>query len=148
MKKVILFVSAIVLTSGLMFANTADAKGFGQGNCSALGLGVNLNQMLDEKASILGMSTQDLKTSMQTKTICQIVQEKNITLTSFHDQLEVKAAALLQQKVASGTITQAQADQLLQKMKDRHDNIEKNGCPEKGSQKQGKRMGKKMGFRK
>lgn len=148
MKKSILFtLAAVVLVSGFLFANSADAKGLGkgQGGSCALGLGVNLNQMLDEKANILGMSTADLQTAMKSgKTICQIVQEKNMSLSSFHDQLEAKAKLILDEKVKVGNITQTQADQLLQKMKDRHDNIEKNGCPTKTV----KQMGRRMGFRK
>jgi Protein of unknown function (DUF2680) len=85
-----------------------------------LGFGFNADwnaQMQTAVAQALGMTLDELNAQLDAgKTIVQIAQSKNIDLTKLHDAIQAAHEAIIQQAVKDGTLTQAQADWMLQRM--------------------------------
>ena len=84
------------------------------------GLGLNVDwrtQMQTAVAKSLGMSLDDLNAQLRAgKSIAQIAQSKNISLTKLHDDVQAAHKALIQQAVKDGKLTQAQADAMLSRL--------------------------------
>ena|GEM_PF-2181229 len=96
-----------------------DGKGFGPGPGPMKG-GCGIGPLHDQVASLLGMSVTDLQAARQSgKSLAEIAADKGIsrdTLVSGMLKLHQDAVAA---RVADGTLTQAQADQMLASMKTR-----------------------------
>jgi uncharacterized protein YidB (DUF937 family) len=72
---------------------------------------VGRGHKLDDVASILGLTTDELRTQLQGgKTLGQIAQDKGISADDLVSQMVAKLTERLNQAVADGRITQAQAD--------------------------------------
>ncbi|MCL5774646.1 MAG: hypothetical protein M1333_00375 [Patescibacteria group bacterium] len=128
MKKIIALsaVAAVGLTGLVLFSNVAKAQSFGWGRHQntnrMIGIGINGNNTLQARAQALGMSQQDLQNELNSgKTMADILQEKNLTLDQFHQQMEDQTRAYLQSLVSQGQITQIQADQRMQFIEQMHD---------------------------
>lgn len=68
-------------------------------------------------ASALGMTVEDLESARQDgKSTADLIEEKGLTQEEFQAALQSAYAAAIQQAVADGVITQAQADLLLENM--------------------------------
>ena len=84
------------------------------------GLGLNVDwrtQMQTAVAKSLGMSLDDLNAQLRAgKSIAQIAQSKNISLTKLHDDVQAAHKALIQQAVKDGKLTQTQADAMLSRL--------------------------------
>jgi hypothetical protein len=50
------------------------------------------------------------------KTIAQIAESKNVSLTQLHDAVQAAHKAIIQQAVKDGKLTQAQADWMIQRI--------------------------------
>ncbi len=75
---------------------------------------------LQETADLLGMSLTDLQAKLDSGTpLYKIMAEKGWTYTKLQDKKQADAEARLKDMVASGFLTQEQADQFLAKMKER-----------------------------
>ncbi|MEW6477774.1 MAG: hypothetical protein AB1679_36475 [Actinomycetota bacterium] len=75
---------------------------------------------LDAAAQALGMTVQDLRTALRGgKTVAAIAQEKGVAVSTVVDALVADLKAHLDEHVASGRNTQAEADQLLAKARTR-----------------------------
>lgn len=117
----------------------ARAQGFGP----MMG-GARIGPLDDKVASLLGMSVADLRTARQSgKSLAEIAADKGIsrdTLVSGMLQLHQDAVAA---RVADGTLTQAQADQVLANMKTRIEAMVdgKGFAPGRGPQKGGLGIG-------
>lgn len=82
------------------------------------GLGADWHaQMQSVVAKSLGMSVDDLNAQLrQGKTIAQIAQSKEVSLTKLRDDVLAAEQAFVQQAVKDGRLTQAQADAIVQHM--------------------------------
>jgi len=61
-----------------------NGSGYGQGN------GNGYQVMLETKAEILGTDAGTLTSEAQTKTMAQIVEEKGMTLSEFHEEMRAQ----------------------------------------------------------
>jgi hypothetical protein len=89
-------------------------------------------QMQSAVAKALGMTLDELNMQLRSgKTIAQIAQSKDISLTKLHDDVQAAHKALLQQAVKDGKLTQAQADWMTQRMDAMDQWFDANGgaCP-------------------
>ena len=85
------------------------------------------NGMLSE---VLDLTPEEIKAELQAgKTIIEIAAEQGFTNDQLKEAINAAMAAKLQQQVADGTITQEQADKMLQRMQD---GPAKNGQPKFG----------------
>lgn len=95
----------------------------GMGSSTNLGL-KNDSRMLEDKAAILGITVDDLKTRLDAgKTVEQIATDLGISADTLKTKMEEQRAARLAemkaklvQEVTDGKITQAQADQMLERL--------------------------------
>lgn len=67
---------------------------------------------LDAAAKTLGMSTSDLNTALQSKTLLTLAQEKNVDVTKLRTAIADAEKAAIDQAVKDSKLTQAQADSL------------------------------------
>ena len=80
-------------------------------------IGAGPNGLLSE---VLGLTPEEIKAKLQAgMTIVEIAAEQGFTQDQLKDAMHTAMVENLQQKVADGTITQAQADQILQHMQER-----------------------------
>jgi hypothetical protein len=102
----------------------------GKGPIGHFGFGLGL----EAAAKALGISVDELRTELQTKTIAQIAQDHGINLQQVIDQLKAAAKTQLDAAVKAGKLTQAQADNLLTQLTDRINQFvnQKLPLPEKG----------------
>lgn len=78
---------------------------------------------LDNVAKVLGITTAELRTELQTKSFATIAKEKNVDIQKVKDAITADVKAHLDEEVASGEHTQAEADAKLAKLKTRLDDI-------------------------
>ena len=67
---------------------------------------------LDAAAKALGMTSADLKTALQTKTLLALAQEKSVDVTKLRTAIADAEKAAIDQAVKDGTLSQTQADAL------------------------------------
>lgn len=97
---------------GTMGANALTAQaGAGYGH----GQGQGQSQAWATKAQVLGMTEDQLRTELQTKTMLQIAEEKGIT----HEQLQEKMRASAQSRWTAAGLTQAQIEERTAQMEAR-----------------------------
>lgn len=117
----------------LLGAGTASAHGFGFGlfgqNATPQQIAEIQTKMFQQQADLLGTNIDDVKNAWaQGKTLQELATEKGITA----EQLKTKLQAQRQQQmkdhmqalVSQGVITQAQADQRLQVMQQKMQNLQ------------------------
>ncbi len=82
--------------------------------------GRHLGASLESAAAALGVTEAELRSSMRTgQTLAEIAAAKNVPIQKVIDSLVATAAARIDEKVASGDITSAQAAALKEQMVDR-----------------------------
>lgn len=105
----------------------------GWGMMGNAGYGLMHQFMVDALAKELGMTSADLQTALQSgKTPYQIAQEKGLTAAQISDLMQKVHDEALKQAVASGTLTQQQADWMDQHMEQMWSNgfgPGSGGCP-------------------
>ena len=90
MKKLVMLSLATVglVAAGIAFVpnivNAQHGTFAARGN---IGTGYNYSQNLTNKAQVLGLSVDELKTQLQTKTLLQIIEEKGMTLEQFRAEM-------------------------------------------------------------
>lgn len=94
------------------------------------GLGVHL----DEAATLLGLSRDELRTKLEAgSSLTELAKAKGISKASLVDSLLADLKTRLAEKVKDGTITQAQADARLAEAKTRvGELVDRKGLPERG----------------
>jgi len=102
--------------------------GFGRGMMGRgmMGRGWGLDMMGDSEESLiavaadkLGMTVEDLQTQLKDgKTVADLAKEKGVDLQTIVDAFMASRQEKLSQAVADGKITQEQADQMLENMRD------------------------------
>ncbi|MEN9342051.1 MAG: hypothetical protein RIQ54_307 [Candidatus Parcubacteria bacterium] len=126
MKKKLLGYAVIPVAGlSLLGASMASAAGLGFGGVAALSpdqISMRQQTMFQTEAQILGITVDEVKNAWaQGKNIMELAQEKGITREQLQEKMkevQIKnASAHLQVLVDKGVITQAQADQRLQTLK-------------------------------
>jgi len=86
--------------------------------------------MLQTWANALGLQVQDLAAAIQSgKTVADVAKEKGLTIEAVVDKAIEARKAVVQQAVEAGRLTQAQADALLQQMRERMtENLQNGTC--------------------
>jgi hypothetical protein len=91
--------------------NSTGVAGFG--NCQGLGLGID-----DAVTMLLGMTAQQIQEQRQAgKSLVQIAATKNVSEETLVNAILADRKDAMQKLVTSGTLTQSQADQRLEFMK-------------------------------
>jgi len=127
MKKTLLIsifaVISTVLISGLIMNASAEE------NNGLMGLfGGGRDKMIENKAKVLGLSTEDLKAQLdQGQTFHEIIEESGLTPEELHEQMQAKKTEEIDNLVATGKISEEFAQELKQKMEERNQNRLENG---------------------
>lgn len=88
------------------------------------GAGYLGNAALTRVAQVLGLTPAELTAQLQTgKALAQIAQEKGVATTKLVEAIILPHQDKLKQRVSSGYLTQAQADQLLSQAQERANSI-------------------------
>ena len=81
------------------------------------GHGVRIGAALDEVASIIGITPDELRTQLRSgKTLAEIAKTKNISQAMLVDKLVAAAKTRLAAEVKAGRLTQARADAIAKKL--------------------------------
>lgn len=132
-----LVLALILVLSMSVFAGAALAGGGPQGKAApgngrgaGYGPGWGGGLCFTAIADVLGLQPQELRAAFQNgKTLSDLAGEKGMTF----DQLKEKASASVKEKldqaVASGSLGQAQADQIMQRFEQRFESGGINNCP-------------------
>ena len=117
MKKIIVYSLGIVsLASVGLLSIPIFAQAKSQNSNSNISKGAyGYQQNIQSKAEILGITEDDLKSQLETKSLFQIAEEKNVSEDQLHDAMQKNA----QERWASKGLTQAEIDSKLQDMKER-----------------------------
>lgn len=101
--------------AGLMlvpsFASAQSATINGNGNGGRYGYA----QSLATKADALSMTSEELQTALETKTLLQIAEEKGVSIDSLHESMQTAA----QKRWADRGLSEEEIASRLQDMKDR-----------------------------
>ena len=134
---------------GLAGVGIASANGWfgGFGDLSPEDLTARFETMFQKKAEILGITVDEFKTGWsEGKTLRDIAEEQGITPEQLQEQMGQEREERMRERfnvlVENGVITQEQADQKLNFMQERFENMRSGDCPCGG----GGRGGWKMGF--
>jgi hypothetical protein len=117
MKKIAMYSIGIasLAAAGLViipsFANAQSVANTTRGN----GNGGGYQQMIEAKAKLVGMTTSELKTQLQTKTMVQVAQEKNVS----EDQLRSAMEAAARARWVERGLSQSEIDSRLKNMTER-----------------------------
>jgi hypothetical protein len=88
---------------------------------------------LDAAATALGVTEDELRTALRDgQTLAQVAESKNVPVQTVIDALIAERKTHLDEKVASGDLTQAEADQRLADATTRITDMVNNGGPAKG----------------
>ncbi|MCI0475428.1 MAG: phage protease [Anaerolineales bacterium] len=99
---------------GLLTQTQADQMSKLGQNRAAFAAGATAR--LDAAAKTLGMSVDDLKTALRTKTLLTLAQEKKVDVAKLRTAIADAEKAAIDQAVKDGKLTQAQADELKAKI--------------------------------
>jgi len=119
----VLSLSISAFAQGPTSQRTAPAYGQGYGMKIGMGYASNStwagpqNSLVAVAANVLGMNQTDLVAELSDKTIAQVAQEKGVATDKIVDAFLAPRVAALQSAVEEGSLTQAQADQMLATMK-------------------------------
>jgi hypothetical protein len=95
--------------------------------------GAIIGQATTVAAKALGMTEAELRTELQAgKTIAALAQSKNVALSTVSDALLAEAKTRAAAAVTAGTLTQAQADAMLQQAPAQIENFLNNTKPQRG----------------
>jgi hypothetical protein len=122
---------ADAITKALQAARPAfehGPGGRGGGRGGRFGFGV----ALDAAAKALGISVDELRTELQTKTLAQIAADHKIDVRKVIDTLAAAAKTKLDDAVKAGRISQSDADARLKELTDRLTNLVNQKLPMPG----------------
>ncbi len=122
-----------VTVAAFSLVGTANAKSSGAGNSQTqmiVGHGDNGRPDISSLASTLGLSTSELQTQLQSgKTLADIAKAQSVDVAKVIDSIVTDIKAKLAAEVASGKITQTEADAKLTDITARVTNMVNNGRP-------------------
>lgn len=117
MKKIVTYSIGIasLAAAGLVivpsFANAQSAVNTTRGN----GNGGGYQQMIETKAKLVGMTTSELETQLQTKTMLQVAEQEGVSEDQLHEAMESSARA----RWAERGLSQSEIDSRLKNMTER-----------------------------
>ncbi len=89
--------ASLAIAGFLLVPSLAGAQG-GNGYSNGSGNRSGYGQMLETKAQLLGMTTEELQSQLKEKTLYQIIEEKGLTQDQFHEQMGEAAEARWQER--------------------------------------------------
>ena len=124
-KKVLIYAFALLIVAGGVGIVGAGAHIRGDFDFTK-DRGERFEKMLDHKATLLGLTTEELKAELESgKTFKEIVEDQGLTKEDLKSQFQqyklTKIEDHLSQAVADGELTQEEADEKLAKMKEKHE---------------------------
>jgi len=124
-KKILILSAGVVslAAAGLMIAPNFVQAQASNANVNGAGRGYGYQQSLATKAKALGMTEDQLKTQLQSKTLLEIAKDKGISESQWHEKMQTAAKARWE---ANG-LTQAEIDVRLKTMKERQANCDGTG---------------------
>ncbi len=104
-------------------STVASGQGYGmqvagRGNPALNNWGGPQNSLVAVAANVLGMQQADLVVELQSKTLAQVAQEKGVATDTIVNAFLAPRIAAMQSAVQNGSLTQAQADQMIATMKE------------------------------
>ncbi|HZJ34684.1 MAG TPA: hypothetical protein VFD55_01570 [Candidatus Angelobacter sp.] len=132
MKRIIMYSLGIAgLTAAGLVAipSFVQAQG-GNGNANGNGGGYGYRQSIGSKAKALGISEDELRTQLETKTLLQIAEKKGISVDQLHATMQKAAQARWE---ANG-LNQTEIDARLKNMEERQANCDGTGNGNGGGQ--------------
>ncbi len=123
-------VVALGLTAVPSLAGALSPSGATRGNANGSGY----SQMIQTKATLFGMTQDELTEQLKTKTMLQIAEEKGISADKFHDAMESAARA----RWAEKGLTQAEIDERVKKMEERQAGDHETNSMNRGGMGQGR----------
>lgn len=141
-KKLILSLTmtAIIAVAGFILVSNASAANLGFRNKTALPSRPGFEQMLEEKAELLGLTIDELKEALETKTLPELLEEKGIT----REDLQEKMRQRILERWRELGISEEEIQQRLEWQEQRREACAEEGCPCAFGK--GMRMGLKRGF--
>ncbi|NTW62392.1 hypothetical protein HGB25_03220, partial [Candidatus Saccharibacteria bacterium] len=118
MNKIVMYGIGTVSLAAIGFAavpSLAGAQGAVSRGVHSGGNGSGYTQMIQTKAKLLGVTEEELKTQLQTKTMLQLAEEKGISEEQLHTAMEAAA----RQRWADKGLTQSEIDARLKNMAER-----------------------------
>jgi hypothetical protein len=126
--------SSAALAKSAVVNLSDNIEGRGPGGPEGRGPG---GPKLDAVAKVLGVTTDVLKTELQTKSLADVAKAKGVDITKVTDALVAGFKAHLDEEVASGEHTQAEADAKLAEFKTRVTDMVNNVRPARGPEGRG-----------
>ena len=127
MKKTLLIssfaiISTVLISGFIMNASADEGNGF-------LGLFVGgREQMIENKAEILGLSNEQLQQKLEEgQRFPEIIEESGLTHEELHEKMQAQKTEEIDNLVATGKISEEFAQELKQKMEERNQNRLENG---------------------
>ncbi|MFZ2125318.1 MAG: hypothetical protein WA087_00960 [Candidatus Saccharimonadales bacterium] len=117
-------------TAGLMLIPSFAGAQSTNANINGNGGRYGYTQSLTAKAESLGMTSDELKTELETKTLQQIADEKGVNIDKVHDAMQSAA----QKRWADNGLSEEEVANRLQDMKDRQASCDGTGTGMGGGQ--------------
>jgi len=117
-------------TAGLMLIPSFAGAQSTNANINGNGGRYGYTQSLASKADVLGMTSDELQTALETKTLLQIAEEKGVSADSLHESMQTAA----QKRWADRGLSEEEIATRLQDMKDRQANCDGTGTGMGGGQ--------------
>lgn len=117
MKKILtisLVVTGIAMAGLMVLPSFASAMGQNS-NVNGNGSGYGYQQVIESKAKALGMTVEELRTQLETKTLLEIAQEKGISEDQLHEAMQKSA----QERWTAKGLSQSEIDARMQRMQER-----------------------------
>ena len=125
MNKILVLGSGVftLASAGLMLAPSLAQAQSGNGNMNGNGGGYGYQQSLTLKAEALGMTIDELRTELGSKTLLEIATEKGVGEDTLHTALQASA----QKRWAANGLSQSEIDSRLKDMAERQANCDGTG---------------------
>jgi hypothetical protein len=105
-----------------------DGNGYGRGQGNMLGERPGYQQMLEDKADLLGVSVEDVEAARAEGTsFGELAEELGISIEDMQARMLERAKERVQERVDSGAMTEGEAADLLTRMQERHENCDGEG---------------------
>ena len=125
--------AALAKSAVVTLSDTIQVPSVGASSTSAKEKGPKLEAV----AKVLGITAEELKTELATKSLADVAKAKGIDITKVTDALVAEFKAHLDEEVAAGEHTQAEADAKLAEFKTRMTDMVNNVRPARGPEGRG-----------
>jgi hypothetical protein len=125
MNKILVLGSGVftLAAAGLMLVPSLAQAQSGYGNMNGNGGGRGYQQSLTSKAEVLGMTSEELRTELESKTLLEIATEKGVSEDKLHAAIQASA----QKRWAANGLSQSEIDSRLKDMTERQANCDGTG---------------------